>query len=207
MLHEAVSKEEFLIRIIDDDADHCEALSFVLEAKGWKTVTYLCAKDFLEHDDASILGCIVLDVLMPSMSGLQLQQILKNKSSLLPIIFLSAHGDIDMAVKTTLDGSIDFLQKPVDTGRLLTDIEKATVLSFKRAQEKDPIAVVRSRLKTLTDREMVVLRLLAEGLNYRQIGERLGISERTVESHRTSISKKLGIHSTEEMIKLIRKDN
>ena len=121
----AFAQAHALVRIVDDEADLREALSFVLDMEGWKTVTYGRAEDFFTGDSPSEPGCVVLDVRMPGMSGLELQQAMEERGIELPVIFLTGHGDIDMAVKTMKDGADDFLSKPVTPERLLDAIEKA----------------------------------------------------------------------------------
>ena len=192
------------IRIVDDDEDHNCAMEFLLTRKGWNVKSYLSSHSFLVEDRYSIPGCLVLDVHMPEVTGLQLQELMSERKIMLPIIFLTGNGDIDMAVHTILTGAVDFLQKPVNPKRLLDSIEKACVKSVKN---QNPFVFLSkedacSRLKNLTSREVEVLKLVAQDLPSRVIGERLGISERTVEAHRTSACKKINTHSTLDILQL-----
>ena len=103
-----------LIRIVDDDAEMRESLEFLLSTEGWKSLSYASAEAFLETDDVMVPGCLILDIRMPGLSGLQLQELLKKKDYSLPILFITAHGDITMAVEAVKNGAFDFLPKPLD---------------------------------------------------------------------------------------------
>lgn len=194
-----------LIRIVDDDEGHCKAMTFLLECRGWKTVTYHSARDYLMNDAPSTTGVLILDVHMPEMTGLELQTVLKERSVKTPIIFLSGYGDIDMAVHTLHEGAEDFLTKPVNADRLTAAVEKA---ARKSLSTSDPSLAytqddINQKLSLLTERELQILQLTALGLASPAVGERLGISERTVQAHKQSAMKKLQLHSTEAVLKLL----
>mgnify|MGYP002533412128 CR=1 FL=1 len=121
----AFAQAHALVRIVDDEADLREALSFVLDMEGWKTVTYGRAEDFFTGDSPSEPGCVVLDVRMPGMSGIEAQHEMRSRGIALPIIFLTGHGDVDMAVGAVQDGAFDFLLKPVDNERFLNSDREA----------------------------------------------------------------------------------
>lgn len=121
----ANTQSQAIVRVVDDDPDVRRSWQFVIEGEGWNVLTYASALEFLEKDSPFTPGCLVLDVRMPGMSGIELQHEMKLRGDTLPIIFISAHGDIDMAVKTMKDGADDFLSKPVTPERLLDAIEKA----------------------------------------------------------------------------------
>lgn len=161
-------KEASLVRICDDDTDLAAALELYLTLEGWKTAVYHDAKSFLTGDRPSVPGCLILDVRMPGLTGIECQRVMKEHGVDLPVIFITGHGDIDMAVQAVLEGAVDFIQKPVDEERLLKDITKAC--------------------------ETEIVRLIAQGLVSREIAERLGIALRTVEVHRASALKKIGTH-------------
>ena len=133
MAKEINLKEESIIRIVDDDADIRDALSFMLECKGWQVRAYSSAREFLTQDSPSIPGCLLLDIRMPDMSGVQLQTLMKKQRMHLPIIFITGHADVDTAVATLKAGALDFLQKPVDTIALVKAIEPAVRISFAKA--------------------------------------------------------------------------
>ena len=192
---------EALIRIVDDDADLRKGLTFMLECAGWKSAAYPSARDFLTH----IPGCLILDVQMAGMTGIELQHEMNRRGNTLPIIFLTGHGDIDMAVTAMIDGAANFIQKPPESGKLLAAIETCVSQSLKNAEGTSSPAVLRQRLSLLTRRELEIAELVAAGLTSRQIAERLGISERTVEVHRSSLHQKLRMQITASSLSQILK--
>ena len=198
-------KELSLVRVVDDDLAHCSAMSFMLESKGWTVAAYNSAKEFLINDKPGQPGCLILDVNMPEMTGLELQEHLNQQGNTVPIIFLTSYGDIDMAVNALHSGAADFLQKPVKSEKLLASVEKAATASVTLAE---PLRVMsqeeaKQKLSLITEREIQILKLTSRGLSSRAVGERLGISDRTVESHRASAGKKLQLHTKEEILQLI----
>ena len=196
-------KQKALVRIVDDDAELAEALRFFLEIEGWRAVVYTRAREFFAADAPSKPGCVLLDVRMPELTGLECQKLLKEHQVALPVIFMSGHGDIDMAVQAVLDGAWDFLQKPVDEERLLRDIMRAATESVGRSEGVVSPVEARERLLQLTEREREIARLVGENLVSRTIGERLGIATRTVEVHRASALKKLGVRDPDDIRRLI----
>ena len=194
-----------LIRIVDDDEDMRESLSFLLESEGWKCAAYASAREFLIEDAASVPGCLILDVQMAGMTGIELQHEMNRRGNTLPIIFLTGHGDIDMAVTAMIDGAANFIQKPPESGKLLAAIETCVSQSLKNAEGTSSPAVLRQRLSLLTRRELEIAELVAAGLTSRQIAERLGISERTVEVHRSSLHQKLRMQITASSLSQILK--
>lgn len=196
-------KSQALVRIVDDDAELAEALRFFLEIEGWKAVVYTRAKEFFAADMPSRPGCVLLDVRMPELTGLECQRLLKEHQVSLPVIFMSGHGDIDMAVQTILDGALDFMQKPVDEERLLRVITKGCTQSVEASLGVVGSSDAKALVETLTARELEIAKLVAENLVSRTIGERLGIATRTVEVHRASALKKLGVRTPEEIKRLL----
>lgn len=195
-----------VIRIVDDDPAIRDAFCFLLQGEGWKTRAYENADDFFASDDMSSPGCIVLDVRMPgSLSGLELQEKLMLESTVSPIIFISAHGDIEMAVRTIQNGAVDFLPKPVDEGKLLAAIEKAVGLSHRRIQHCLQARAMREDWQSLTAREEQVARLLARGLANKTVADMLSMTVRTVQVHRAAIYLKLGVHSAAEISWIMQK--
>ncbi len=186
-------KKASLIRIVDDDEHLANALKFFLEIEGWKCEVYNAVTPFLINDRPSIPGCVVLDVRMPEVTGLECQKRLNERHSTLPVVFISGHGDIDMAVQAVLDGAVDFVQKPLDEDRLLRSIIKAATRSVETSTGKFSSDKARELWSKLTDREHEIIRLVVKGLVNRVIGERLGIATRTVEVHRANALKKLGV--------------
>lgn len=181
-----------LIRIVDDDTDLLEATELMLTFSGWRVKCYTRASEFLAGDAPSDPGCLILDVRMPDMTGIELQAELNARHYDLPIIVLTGHANVDIAVTTFRAGAFDFLQKPVDEEALLSVIARAAGESLRKKRGIPVGEDLQRRLETLTAREATVLQYMREGLNTRGIAERLGISERTVYEYRTVIYQKLG---------------
>jgi len=188
-------QEKAVVRIIDDDDSMRKSWRFLIEGEGRTTKCYSSALRFLEEDDRNELGCVVLDVRMPDMSGIELQRVMMLQKNGLPIIFVSGHGDIDMAVQALKDGATDFLPKPVSADRLLTAIERAVSKDVERRQQNQLTDEYRHVFDTLTAREKMVAKKVARGLLNKQIADELQISEKTVQVHRGSVCRKLGVKS------------
>jgi len=186
------------VRLIDDDLDLLEGLAYMLEEEGWKVKTYPNADSFLKLDNPAIPGCIVLDYLMPKINGIELQQVLEKYSFLQPVLFLTAHADLDMAISAFRKGADNLLKKPVDPDELLSAISKA-VMKDLSARNGIQSSSTTSRFHSLSAREKQILLLVKEDLTNNQIAERLGLSARTVESHRFHAYGKLGISTKEEL--------
>ena len=189
-------KQKALIRILDDDEALGAALKLYLELDGWQVAAYTSARRFFAEDRPSVPGCLVLDVRMPELTGLECQRLLNERQSNIPIVFISGHGDIDMAVRTILDGAYDFLHKPVDEERLGRSVMRA------EGKVSDEAAV--ALVERLTERELEVAKLVAQGLVSRIVGERLGISPRTAELHRSHAMKKLSAASPEHLKNILK---
>jgi RNA polymerase sigma factor (sigma-70 family) len=192
-----------LVRVIDDDDAMRRSWAFLIEGEGWDVATYSNAIEFITSNDFTRPGCIVLDVRMPSMSGLELQDKLREMGVTLPIIFISGHGDIDMAVHTLKHGAVDFLQKPVDDQRLLTTIGTAVMRHLNQCRNDMELSTFRARLEQLTQREREVIRMVAQGMSNKSVAENLGISEKTVQVHRGSAYRKLDLHNAAEIARLL----
>lgn len=188
-----------LIRVIDDDAEMRESLEFLLSTEGWKVRTYPSAKAFLDADDMMVPGCMLLDIRMPDMSGLELQEVLKKKDYALPILFITAHGDITMAVDAVKKGAFDFLPKPIDDAKLLQSVEDAVALDWELRSHHQNVDGLRKDLTTLTPREREVAELVGRGLMNKEIADRLGIAEKTVQVHRGQVCRKLKVRSAVEI--------
>lgn len=192
-------KAKCLIRTVDDDPAMREALEFMLTAEGWRVKTYENGRAFLTDDAPSTPGCAILDVRMPGMSGLELQQEMNVRGYALPIIFLTGNGDIDMAVSAMRDGAMDFVQKPVRQERLLKAIARAVTRSVSETGAVETEGAIRAKVQELTDREREIAELIGKKLTNRQISERTGITVRTVEVHRAAIIRKLGVRNPDEI--------
>ena len=182
-----------LVRIVDDDADARSSSSFFLSMMGLEIKEYDSAYRFLEEDDMNRPGCIILDVRMPDMTGMELQVKLNQKDCRLPIIFLSGHGELDMAVHALKRGASDFLQKSAKPERLLAAVKKAEIETLRKIYD------------SLTPREKEVVLGVAKGELNKVIGYNLGISERTVKMHRANLCSKLNVTSAVEMAAFLRK--
>lgn len=204
MAKEINLKEETIIRIVDDDADIRDALSFMLECKGWQVRAYSSAREFLTQDSPSIPGCLLLDIRMPDMSGVQLQTLMKKQRMHLPIIFITGHADVDTAVATLKAGALDFLQKPVDTIALVKAIEPAVRISFAKVSGRLSPRQVSDILHDLSPREKEITQLLLLGITNKEIAERLDLSQRTVHGHRNNIYHKLRVHNLQEFLHCVK---
>lgn len=192
-----------LIRIVDDDKEFLNSQRMLLETLGWEVCTYESAVKFLEGDALTRPGCILLDVRMPGMTGLELQQELEKRGvKHLPIIFLSGHGDISMAVHTMRHGAVDFLEKPVKPQILLQRVSTSIATSLRASAQQEEIEMLRTRVGKLTGRECQVAKLVARGLRNKEIARELGIEETTVKMHRANALIKLGASSSAELTRI-----
>ena len=192
-----------LIRVIDDDDSVRRSWAFLLSGESYDVVTYPDAGSFLASSDFRRYGAILLDVRMPNMSGLELQNKLKELGCDLPIIFISGHGDIDMAVNTLKNGAVDFLQKPVKDDRLLEVIDAAVARNKAARRDQAEVAGFKARLEQLTQREREVIRMVAQGYSNKEVAREFGISEKTVQVHRGSAYRKLDLHNAAEIARLL----
>lgn len=193
-----MNRDEPLIRIIDDEAEVRSALALLLECDGRRTVSYAGAEEFLRNDCFGIRGCVLSDVKMPGMSGLDLQNAMAERGIVLPLVFITGHGDIEMAVDALHRGAVDFLVKPVKEEKLFRSIEKAL-----RFYDETDETEYRRRISLLSAREKEILRMLLEGLDTHAAAERLGIGERTVQGHRWRVYQKIGLNTAEQIQKTI----
>ncbi len=188
--------------VVDDYAPGRKSISRLLRAAGFVAATFASAEDFLRQYDPSMSGCLVLDLAMPSLGGLELQRMLAEKGSLLPIIFLTAHGDISKSVQAMKNGASDFLTKPVNDEELLgavrAAIEKNRILRLEEAE----LSEIRGRLATLTPREREVLDYVIAGKLNKQIASDLGTVEQTIKIHRAHVMQKMRVRSVAELVRL-----
>lgn len=184
-----------LVRLVDDDVEFLRSQKFFLDTFLPEVRTWESAEAFLAEDDLTRPGCLVLDIRMSGMSGLELQRLLEMRHSTLRIIFLSAHGDIGTAVHAMRHGALDFLEKPVEPEVLLEKVQKAVDASMNDFAHEREIHQIESRLLSLTGREREVLDLAIEGLQNKEIAEKLGISVTTVKMYRSNAFMKLDVNS------------
>ncbi|MBI5891072.1 MAG: response regulator transcription factor [Nitrosomonadales bacterium] len=193
-----------LVIVVDDDASLRKALVFLLESVGWRVAAYDSAEAFLAAlDELTHPGCLILDVRMPLMSGLELQRTLNEREVRLPVIFLTGHADVTIAVQAMKFGASDFIEKPFKDQTLLDAVSQAVRRDLMRHKENATKSMLAERLSRLSLREMEVARLVVEGLPYKAIGMRLYISERTVQVHCQNLKSKLGINSSAELTQLL----
>lgn len=193
------------MRIVDDDADARASSSFFLGMMGWEIKEYESASRFLEENDPERPGCVVLDVRMPEMTGMELQVKLNQKNVRLPIIFLSGHGELDMAVHALKRGASDFLEKSAKPERLQAAVKKAVEQSLEEHKKTQAINELRAIYNSLTPREKEVAKGVAAGELNKVIGYNLGISERTVKMHRANLCAKLNVNNAVEMAAFLQK--
>lgn len=192
-----------LVRVIDDDDKVRRSWQFVLEGEGWQVKAYESAVRFLAEDDPAVPGCIVSGVRMPEMSGIELQTELKRRGNPMPRVLISAHADLEMAVKAVRDGAYDFLLKPVETERLIQTVSDAIDLDAERRSERADIERVLESWNLLSAREKEVARGVAEGKLNKQIAYDMNISEKTVIAHRGTLCRKLGIRSAADITRML----
>lgn len=193
--------------IIDDDEAMRDALQLLMRAAGLKAEAFAGARDFLRACDPRQSGCLLLDIRMPEMSGLELQAELHKRRIHLPIVFLTGHGDVPMAVRAMKAGAVDFIQKPLDEHRLVVTVMNAMRLGAERSAPlpaaADFPADAARRMELLSERERQVLQHLLRGRQNREIATALSISVKTVEFHRANIREKLGVGSIQELFSLV----
>ena len=198
-----MTEQDAIIYLIDDDDAMRRSLVYLLDSAGWRTEAFASGRDFLDQYDGHVPGCMVLDVLMPFMGGMEVQQVLRARDICLPIIFLSAHGDLAMAVQAMKLGAVDFLEKPCKDHVLLDAVGRSVRHSIVQCLSEQQLAAARARLETLTAREREVAECLAAGECNKTIARKLQISDKTVQVHRHNAMEKLHVHSTAEIARLI----
>lgn len=198
-----IDQSRHTVFIVDDDKDVRDGLSLLLGRHGHRVAVFASAEDFLETLSLEWTGCAVLDIRMPGMNGLDLQKALCSRGCLLPVIFITAHGDAATARAALKADAVDFLEKPVDEGQFLAAIHAAFHREANQRAELDRMESLESRLARLTLRERQVMELAAEGRNHREIADALGISPRTVEVYKARMMEKLQMRNLSELIRLL----
>jgi len=188
--------------IIDDDPSIRKSLSLLLSSHGFETECYSCSEEFLSRLPIEGIGCILLDLQMDGINGLELQEKLSQHDKQLPIIFLSGQGNISSTVRALRAGAITFLEKPCLEDELLKAISEAMTISQKRVKENQSLDQARQKLNALTPREREVLKLVVTGMLNKQVAGELSITEHTVKLHRQHITEKLGVKSVAEIVRI-----
>jgi FixJ family two-component response regulator len=188
--------------IVDDDPSVLKALARLLRSVELNTSIFLTSQEFLDQHDQSTPGCLVLDISMPGINGLKLQQVLTAQDYTLPIIFLTGHGDIPMSVQAIKQGAIDFLTKPVNDTDLIAVIHSALEKDRLAREKFSELSELRQRLAKLTPREREVLSHVVSGKINKKIAADLGTVEKTIKVHRAHLMMKLKVHSLAELVKL-----
>jgi two-component system, LuxR family, response regulator FixJ len=188
--------------LVDDDYAVREALELLLESASFKTASFENARGFLDAYTHNQAGCLVLDIRMPDMSGMELQDALVARQITMPIIFLTGHGNVPMSAKAFRNGAIDFMEKPFDESALLARIREAIQLDLRNRETAARRELARARLSTLTQREQQVMLLVVAGKVNKEIAAELNLSHRTIEIHRGRVMEKTGARSLTRLIEL-----
>jgi FixJ family two-component response regulator len=185
---------------VDDDPTFLDALSLTLESAGLDVRAYRSSKDFLDDERPDGTSCLVLDVSMPGVDGLELQRLLAAQNDPIPIVFVTGHADVSTSVMALRNGAVDFLEKPVDGDELLKSVEQALAHDRRRRESEMQRTAVMRRFTTLTARERQIMKLVASDNSSKEIARELDISPRTVEHHRAHIMRKMSAASLNELI-------
>ncbi|WP_024302451.1 response regulator transcription factor [Pseudogulbenkiania sp. MAI-1] len=187
--------------IVDDDPAVRESLAMLIMAQGMHPVTFANAQEFVRDYREGEIGCMILDIRMPQMSGMALQELLIQNDVTIPIIFITGHGDVEQCSRAFRAGAIDFLTKPIDTSRLIDSLRRGIRLSIQQHKQETETLEVMQRLARISGREREVLEMVVEGLTSKEIARAMELSHRTVEAHRANLFSKLGVESLADLIR------
>jgi FixJ family two-component response regulator len=191
------------VMVVDDDAGVRNAMRVLLKSVGLESALYASAQEFLEGYESTQPGCLLLDIRMPGMSGLDLQQQLNLRGAVIPVIFMTGHGDIPMAVEAMQHGAFDFLQKPFRDQDLLDRVQRALSRDTENRSRLRHTDRIRERLASLSPREREVLNLVTQGKANKMVASDLGVSQRTVEIHRAHVMQKMEASSLAELVRMM----
>ncbi len=189
--------------VVDDDEAVRTSLRLLLKSVGLPVETFASAQEFLDQFDPDRAGCLVLDIRMPGMSGLELQQHLNDRHSIMPVVFITGHGDVPMAVEAMQAGAVDFIQKPFRDQDLIDRINRALEKDREMRSELRERDEIRRRMSQLTPREREVLELVTQGKANKVIAGDLNVSQRTVEIHRARVMEKMGANSLAHLVRMV----
>jgi RNA polymerase sigma factor (sigma-70 family) len=188
--------------VVDDDQAMRNSLKWLIESVAMQVETYSSAKDFINNYYPGRSGCLLLDVRMPGMSGLELQQYLNEQQIQIPIIIITGHGDVPMAVRAMKAGAVDFIQKPFNDEFLLDSIRNAMTLDEKMRNLQSQRAEIAQRLEQLTPRELEVMAMVTDGKSNKEIANTLDVSSKTVEAHRARVMEKMQASSLANLVRM-----
>jgi len=195
------SHQQPIVFVVDDDISVRESLELLIKFAGWQPETFASAEEFLARPRTASPSCMVLDVSLPDLNGLELQKLIGTDRADMPIIFITGHGDVPMTVQAMKAGAVEFLTKPFDDEVLLSAIRHAIKRSTAVLDDQAEITTLRSSYDSLTPREQEVMRLVVAGMLNKQIGLKLGISEITVKAHRGKVMQKMKADSVADLVK------
>ncbi len=198
----AKAPDKPIVFVVDDDVSVRESLELLIGFEGWQSETFASAEEFLARPRGSTPSCLVLDVSLPDLNGLELQQLIATDRIEMPIIFITGHGDIPMTVQAMKAGAVEFLTKPIDDNVLLSAIRNAIKRSAAVLDDQSNLEALRKCHASLTPREREVIRLVVSGALNKQIGLKLGISEITVKAHRGKMMQKMKADSVADLVKM-----
>jgi FixJ family two-component response regulator len=197
-----MSTSKPIVFVVDDDVWVRESLETLIQDEGWQPETFATAQDFLDHPRAFTPSCLVLDISLPGLNGLELQKRMAGERPVIPIIFITGHGDIPMSVGAMKAGAVEFLTKPFNDETLLTAIRQALERSRHTLARETEMQELRDRYTSLTARERDVMELVVSGLLNKQVAEELGITESTVKAHRGQVMQKMKANSVADLVKM-----
>ena len=191
--------------VVDDEPSVRRGVGRLVRSAGFKVETFASAEEFLNRSPTDEPSCLVLDVQMPGLTGLELQEAISKTEDAIPIVFITGHGDVPMSVRAMKAGAVDFLQKPFDDRDLLDAIELAVARDARDRVQRAEIADIRERVNSLTRREYEVFALVVTGMLNKQIGQELGTSEKTVKVHRSRVMQKMRANSVTDLVRFAEK--
>jgi FixJ family two-component response regulator len=197
-----MTDSDAIVFVIDDDPSVRKALGRLLRAAGFRAEAFATADEFLRRPPPEAPACVILDVQLPGLSGLDLQRALAERDADLPVVFITGHGDIPMTVRAMKAGAADFLPKPFDDEALLAVVRQAVARHALARQAGAEVADLRRRAATLSPREREVLALVVSGLLNKQVGHRLAVTEKTVKAHRAQVMRKMQASSLAELVRM-----
>ena len=200
-----MAQDRPIVFVVDDDISVRESLELLIRSEGWRVETFVSAREFLDRSRPTVPSCLVLDVSLPGLNGLELQKNIATERAEMPIIFITGHGDIPMSVQAMKAGAVEFLTKPFSDAALLSALRGALARSQAALATEHEIQTLRERYQSLTPREREVMLLVVSGLLNKQVGFELGISEITVKAHRGKVMQKMKAESLADLVKIASK--